>query len=70
MNAPPDQLPRTVSRREMANDSMGVILAVVAIAAIMVVALSYIYVSTQTPPRGIGVVGEATLPDLTQQPTN
>jgi len=54
----------------MANDSMGVILAVVAIAAIILVALSYIYVSTQTPPQGIGVIGEATLPDLTQQPTN
>ena len=36
----------------------------------MTAGLSYIYVSSQTPPRVIGVIGEATMPDLTQQPTN
>jgi hypothetical protein len=70
MNAFPDRLPRTVPRREVATGSMGVILAVIAIAAIIIVALSYIYISTQVPREGIGVIGEVTLPDLTPHPTN
>jgi hypothetical protein len=68
MNSPTD-LPRTVQRREVANESMGAILAVVAIAAIMIVGLSYLYVSSQAPPQTIGVIGEVTLPDLTPHPS-
>jgi hypothetical protein len=36
----------------------------------MFAGLSYIYISSQTPPRVIGVIGGATMPDLTPQPTN
>jgi hypothetical protein len=39
MNSPTD-LPRTVPRRDVGNEGMGVILAVVGIAAIMIVGLS------------------------------
>ena len=67
---PDDPQPRTTPRRAVADEGMGAVVAVVAIAAIMIAGLSYIYVSSQTPPRVVGVIGEATMPDLTQQPTN
>jgi hypothetical protein len=44
---------------------MGAVIAVVAIAGIIVAGLSYIYTSSQGPPRGVGVIGEATVPCLT-----
>jgi hypothetical protein len=43
---------------------MGAVIAVVAIAGIIVAGLSYIYTSSQGPPRGVGVIGEA-VPCLT-----
>ena len=67
---PDDPRPRTTPRRAVADEGMGAVIAVVAVAAIMIAGLSYIYVSSKTPPRVIGVIGEATMPDLTQQPTN
>jgi hypothetical protein len=67
---PDDPRPRTTPRRVVADEGMGAVIAVVAVAAIMIAGLSYIYVSSQAPHRVIGVIGEATMPDLTQQPTN
>jgi hypothetical protein len=49
---------------------MGLLIAVVAIAGIVVVGLSYIYTSSQGSPRGMGVIGEATVHDLKAQPMN
>jgi hypothetical protein len=49
---------------------MGALMAVVAIAGIIVVGLSYIYTSSQAPPRGMGVIGEATVHDLKVKPIN
>jgi hypothetical protein len=46
---------------------MGFLIAVVAIAAVIVAGLSYIYTSSQGPPRGVGVIGEATVPGLVAQ---
>ena len=67
---PPDANPRTAPRRAVAEEGMGAIIVVVALAAIAIAGLSYIHVSSQAPPQVVGVIGEASMPDLTPQPTN
>jgi hypothetical protein len=51
--------PQASRRRRTGEQDMGVIIAVVAIAAIIVAGLAYIYTPSQGPPRGVGVIGEA-----------
>ena len=62
--------PRSTPRRAGAEEGMGAIIVVVALAALAIAGLSYIHVSSQAPSLVVGVIGEATMPDLTPQPTN
>jgi hypothetical protein len=63
--APQPQLSR---RRRSGEQRMGFLIAVVAVAALIVVGLSYIYTASQGPPHGVGVIGKAAVPGLAAQP--
>jgi hypothetical protein len=49
----------------IAAEGMGAIIAVGAVAAIVILILSLIYTSSPSPPRGMGVIGQATVASTT-----